>query len=221
MRRPCNEWRRAAQRFAARVPTRMANLSAPFRHSPIDVTVAPPDPPKWSGDPDLSHFLRWRDEASFRALYATHTPYLWAMALRLTGHLEFEAEEIVQQAWIRAVERLERFRGESSLRTWLGGILVNCWRERRRELAWEAAELPEDLEAKDAQRRPEAVDLERALAALPDGLRAVVLLHDVAGFTHQEIGERLAIAAGTSKSRLFTARRLLARRLAGAEGEST
>lgn len=185
------------------------------------MTLAASDPPTAaSGDAALARFLRGRDEASFRALYAAHTPYLWAMALRLTGRREFEAEEIVQEAWIRAIERLERFRGESSLRTWLAGILVNCWRERRRELAWEATELAEDLPANDAARPVEALDLERALAALPDGLRAVVLLHDVAGFTHQEIGERLAIAAGTSKSRLFAARRLLARRLAGAEGGS-
>jgi RNA polymerase sigma-70 factor (ECF subfamily) len=164
-------------------------------------------------DVALVRFRRRHDEASFRALYAAHTPYLWALALRLSGRRDAEAEEILQEAWIRAVERLDRFRGESSLRTWLGGILVNCWRERRRELAWEEGELPEELPAREAARPLEALDLERALAALPDGLRAVVLLHDVAGFTHLEIAERLEIAAGTSKSRLFAARRRLAARL--------
>lgn len=173
------------------------------------------------GDSAFERFRSSRDERDFRELYAAHTPYLWAMALRLTGRREGEAEELVQEAWIRAAARCERFRGESSLRSWLGGFLVNCWRERRRELAWEDGELPDDLPAAGSAGAAERIDLERALAELPDGLRAVVLLHDLAGFTHAEIGAQLEIAPGTSKSRLFAARGRLARRLRGIEGERT
>jgi RNA polymerase sigma-70 factor (ECF subfamily) len=121
---------------------------------------------------------------------------------------------------VRAVERLDRLRGESALTSWLGGVLVNVWRESRRELRWIADDEPEaslDAEA-PMPDAASALDLERALAELPDGARAVVLLHDLEGCTHQEIADRLGIPAGTSKSRLSEARRRLRQRLASGEG---
>lgn len=171
----------------------------------------------------VERFLADRDEAAFRALYRAHTSYLWAFALRLTGGGVDVAEELVQECWVRAVERLDRFRGTAALRSWLGGILLNCWREGRRELRWLADEDPGFIDDRavppaDGETR---LDVEAALATLPDGSRAVVLLHDFEGRTHEEIGERLGIAAGTSKSRLHAARRALARRLRPASGGST
>lgn len=162
----------------------------------------------------VARFLAGRDEAAFRDLYRAATPRLWAFALRLSGGRAGEAEELVQECWTRAVERLARFRGESAFASWLGGILVNCWRESRRELRWLA---DDDVERADEREAPADVDgdpvsrldLESALVRLPDGSRAVLLLHDLEGLTHDEIGERLGIAAGTSKSRLFAARRAL------------
>jgi RNA polymerase sigma-70 factor (ECF subfamily) len=170
----------------------------------------------------VARFLAGRDEAAFRELYRAATPRLWAFALRLAAGDAARAEELVQEAWTRAVERLDRWRGDAALASWLGGIVLNCWRESRRELRWLADEAAAiDVLDRRAERVPPlegALDLEAALAALPDGSRAVLLLHDLEGLTHDEIGDRLGIAAGTSKSRLFAARRAVARRLAAPAG---
>jgi RNA polymerase sigma-70 factor (ECF subfamily) len=167
-----------------------------------------------ASDPDLvERFLAGRSEEAFRALYRAHTPYLFCLAMRLAGGREDEAEEAVQEAWIRAAERLESFRWGSALRTWLGGFVVNCCREaaRRRRPAGPVAVPSEPVERPWSE---ESLDLERAVAALPDGLREVFVLFDLEGHTHEEIGERLGIVPGTSKSRLFHARRALRRLLA-------
>lgn len=154
-------------------------------------------------------FLAERGEAAFRALYREHTPYLYGLALRLAGGRREEAEEAVQEAWVRAIERLEGFRGASRLRTWLAGIVVNCCRELRRERSdATAGEAPDSEPALDGGP-PAQIDLERLLSALPDGQREVLVLHQIEGYTHQEIAARLGIAPGTSKSRLFEARRRL------------
>lgn len=175
------------------------------------------DAPRHAGAADadalVARFLAARDEATFVDLYRAATPRLWAFALRLSGGRAGEAEELVQECWTRAVERLARFRGESAFASWLGGILVNCWRESRRELRWLAddddGEQAAERAAPDAGDPVSRLDLESALARLPDGSRAVLLLHDLEGLTHDEIGARLGIAEGTSKSRLFAARRAL------------
>jgi len=163
----------------------------------------------------VARFLATRDEEAFRTLYRAHTPYLWSLALRLCGGREPEAEEIVQEAWIRVAARLERFAWGSALRTWMAGVLINCWRERRRKIEWTEA-LPDELAAEPPW--PATVgrlDLERAIAGLPEGNRAVLVLFEIEGFTHEEIGDLLGIAAGTSKSRLFFARRAVRESLGG------
>lgn len=120
----------------------------------------------------------------------------------------------MQDTWLRATARLEDFRGEASLRTWLAGFTINCCRER-----WRRRE--PDAPAADEPSRSEPVvdrlDLERAIAALPDGHREVFVLHDLEGFTHEEIAARLGIVPGTSKSQLSRARSSLRARMARAE----
>jgi RNA polymerase sigma-70 factor, ECF subfamily len=162
------------------------------------------------------------DERAFGRLYDLHTPYLYRFALRLTGGDEAEAEEVVHDAWVRAVECMERFDQRSSLRTWIAGIMVNCMRERRREqvnaVGLELVSVAEEDEglAFSADR----VDLERAIAALPAGYRHVFVLHDVEGWTHQDIAAALGLSVGTSKSQLFRARAALRSALSGrTEGE--
>jgi RNA polymerase sigma-70 factor (ECF subfamily) len=154
----------------------------------------------------LQAFLKRRDEASFLALYRRHTPYLYRLALRLLGGRRAEAEDAVQDTWLRATGRLAEFRGEASLRTWLAGFTINCCRERRRTP--ERAPAASAPDADPAPRPPveHRLDLERAIAALPDGYREVLVLHDLEGYTHEEIAERLGIASGTSKSQLSRAR---------------
>jgi RNA polymerase sigma-70 factor (ECF subfamily) len=120
-----------------------------------------------------------------------------------------DADDLVQEMWIRAAGRLGRFEWRSTLRTWLGGILLNLVREAHRaasrmefiEVGEEAAAWPAPPDLADR------LELEGALAALGPGQRAVLVLHDVEGYTHDEIAELLDITPGTSKSQLCRARR--------------
>lgn len=157
----------------------------------------------------VSNFLSCRDESSFRVLYQRHTPTLYQLALRLAGWNVHEAEEIVQDTWLRAVEALAEFRWESSIRTWLSGILINRAREFYRTRKKEQHTIIADELAAEvvATEDFERIDLEQAIAALPNGYRQVLVLHDIEGYTHEEIGRLLEIEAGTSKSQLSHARR--------------
>lgn len=150
-------------------------------------------------------------EDAFRTLYRAHTPALYALALRLAGSDHHEAEDLVQETWVRATRKMSTFRGESALRTWLCGVLVNIRRERTRS-AWRMVDAP-DIEPPSPPRDDAAFDLERAIAALPGGARDIFVLHDVYGYAHREIAEMLGVVEGTSKSQLARARMLLRRAL--------
>lgn len=162
-----------------------------------------------SAEERLLSGLRRGDESSFRELYRLYTPRLFAVALRLLTR-RADAEDAVQETWLRAVRGLSGFRGDSSFRTWLTGIGIRCALELLRQRG------PADFGSPEVgvESAPHlAIDLERAIAALPDGYRIVLLLHDVEGRTHDEIGSLLGIEPGTSKSQLFHARRALRERL--------
>lgn len=161
-------------------------------------------------DPELvRRFLEDRAQASFESLYDRHSPYLFRVAFRMLHGDRSAAEDVLQEAWIRAVTSLASFRGDSSLRTWLCGITMNCCREvwRRRTFV-PIDDLPESAAPARADRF-DAVRLERALRRLDDGSREIIELYDVLGHTHDEIAAILDIAPGTSKSRLFRARATL------------
>jgi RNA polymerase sigma-70 factor (ECF subfamily) len=156
----------------------------------------------------VERFVQQRDEEAFRLLFRRHTPRLYAIALRLMAQRASDAEDAVQTAWQRASTRLASFEWRSQFGTWLTAIVINCARERLRTRMWNAeAPLEDDFSSHDRGPGATAIDLERAIAALPDGYREVLVLHDVEGMTHTEIAEHLGIAAGTSKSQLFHARR--------------
>ena len=149
------------------------------------------------------------DAMAMRDLYRRYAPRVYAVVRRLAGDDQL-AEDWSQEAWVRAFRALPGFRGESRFSTWLHRIAVNSalhgrrWRERR-----VVNELPLPLAAEPSVRGDDPVlrlSLERALDRLPEGMRQVVVLHDVAGYTHEEIGRELGIAPGTSKSQLFKAR---------------
>jgi RNA polymerase sigma-70 factor (ECF subfamily) len=156
----------------------------------------------------VERFLRGRGEDAFRALYRAHTPALYALALRLTGGDGPEAEDLVQESWVRALTALRTFRAQSALRSWLCGVLVNVRRGRIRA-DWRVVDAPEVEPLADPTDRDDAIDLERVIAALPEGARDVYVLHDVYGYTHREIAELMGIVEGTSKSQLNRARSLL------------
>lgn len=154
-------------------------------------------------------FRREGDARAFHALFARHSPALYALALRLMGGLGREAEDVVQETWVRAIAGLDGFAWRSALRTWLFGIAIHTAREMlRRRTPGFPCEGESTLRA-TAPLHPERLDLERAIARLPNGYRAILVLHDIVGMTHAEIGERLGIASGTSKSQLAHARRAL------------
>ncbi|MDA1081695.1 MAG: RNA polymerase sigma factor [Gemmatimonadetes bacterium] len=153
------------------------------------------------------------DEAAFRSLYRRHTPALYAFACRMMGGESPDVDDVVQDAWLRAVRAIGEFGWRSSLRTWLSSIVLNCCRERWREKIQPSSDgLDSAAPTADLNLR---LDLEAAVAALPPGYRAVLILHDVEGYTHDEIAERLGMQPGTSKSQLFHARRALRNRLSG------
>jgi len=180
------------------------------------------------GDRELAEaYLAARDETAFRALYRRHAPALWRMALRLARGSEDEARELAQETWVRAARGLGSFRWESRFGTWLTSIAIHCDRERRRRDGRET--LVEDVDAvgataetlpatPDPPARVEPIDLARAIDDLPDGYRAVLVLHDVEGYTHAEIGRLLGVEPGTSKSQLHRARARVRARLVTAEG---
>lgn len=142
--------------------------------------------------------------------------------LRLVGGRRADAEDLVQETWIRAAEGLVGFRWQAAFSTWLCSIGIHVTRDHLRQrsrdrcVAW-----PDGIDP-PAPRVPEGerIDLERAIAVLPDGYRAVLVLHDVEGLRHDEIGARLGIAPGTSKSQLHWARRALRELLAPAKEEN-
>lgn len=172
----------------------------------------------------VRRFLHLRDERAFRALWQRHAPRMHGVLLRLLRGDARAAEDALQDAWIRAAERLGGFRWESALSTWLTGIAVHRalelgraeGRRRRREeqvageqqVGGEQQVAGEEQAVGAAPRAQSAtnLDLERALARLPDEGRDVLLLHDVEGYTHGEIARMLGIEEGTSKSRLSRAR---------------
>lgn len=128
----------------------------------------------------------------------------------LSGH-HADAEDAVQEAWVRAVRLLAAFRWESSVRTWLCGIVINCCRERlRRRRPVTGLSAADEIAAPPAPSVSPR-DLESLLRALPDGYRQVLVLHDVQGYTHEEIAALLGISDGTSKSQLSRARAVLRR----------
>lgn len=165
---------------------------------------------------DAADLARWRagDEAAFRALYRRHAGVVLAVLRRMVDAAD--AEDALQEAWLRAARGLGRFDGRSALRTWVIGIAINCAREARRRRGEPSR--GEDVESVVAAVRPTGdlrLDLERAVAALPEGYRMVLVLHDVWGHTHAEVAAILGVEEATSRSQLTRARRMVRQGLEG------
>lgn len=145
------------------------------------------------------------------------------MALRLSGGRRADAEDLVQDTWLRASKRLALFEWRSALGTWLCAIAINCARERARRRAVEIAGDADAAERIAAPARAPAasIDLERAIASLADGYREVLELYEVDGFTHAEIAASRGVAVSTSKSQLARARALMRAKLKGWTNDGT
>lgn len=164
------------------------------------------------------------DLQAFETLYRAHSARVLGLCLRMTRHRDI-AEDCMQQAFIQAWRSLPSFEGRSAFGSWLHRIAVNeVLSQRRSRKFWLKAEddVPvaelADAEERDAARndaysRDDVVDVERALATLPDGARHVIVLHSVYGYTHEEVAEMLGVAVGTCKAQLHRGRRLLREKL--------
>ena len=158
------------------------------------------------------------DARATRALYDRYAPRVYAVVRRIAADDDL-AQDYAQEAWIRAIRALPTFRGGARFSTWLHRIAVNAaLQSLRKSDARSKREAPVSDELPVA---PEHVDsllqkrLEKALDQLPEGMREVLILHDVEGYTHEEIGDVLGVTSGTSKSQLFKARAKMRALLAG------
>lgn len=155
-------------------------------------------------------FLENGREEAFRALYRLKTPGLFRLAMHLCRQDQYLAEEAIQEMWIIGIRKLNGFQWRSSLQTWLTGILINVVRDHQKKGQKQQGNLEESLKSQDNVVLPNVItayDLKEAIAKLPDGYQQVIILHDIEGYTHKEIGELLNVNEGTSKSQLFYARK--------------
>ena len=156
------------------------------------------------------------DTHAFERLYRTHVGRVHALVRRMLE--DDDADEVTQDIFVRAWQKLGTFRGEAAFSTWLHRLGVNVVLARRQSLGTRRRRFLEGDEVLAAvpSRRggPEtAVDFEAALGRLPSGAREVFVLHDVEGYRHEEIANMLGVAVGTSKSQLHRARMALRRHL--------
>jgi RNA polymerase sigma factor (sigma-70 family) len=170
-----------------------------------------------TAEPELIRRARGGDREAFDALYAASAGRVFAVLLRLCADRE-RATRLTQDTFVTAWRRLGTFRGDSRFTSWLHRIAVNAMlQEQRGSARRESRVLFLDPAQLEGAARPASselrMDLERAIAALPPGARTALVLHDIEGYTHDEIGAMTGVTAGTVKSQLHRARRLLRERL--------
>ena len=159
------------------------------------------------------------DVGAFEQLYRRHHRRVHGVIVRLVGQASGRAEDLTQEAFVRAWQALPAFRFESAISTWLHRLAVNTALmelRSRRSRPWQ----DDDEDALDSIATPDTAgrallgrDLERAVASLPPRARAVLVLHDVEGWKHEEIAGELGMAVGSSKAQLHRARGLLRARI--------
>lgn len=165
-------------------------------------------------EPALVRRAQARDETAFATLYRHHVARVHALCLRLCVN-PGKAEELTQNVFVSLWEKLPSFRGDCAFSTWLHRFTVNLVlaelrATRRREARVFTIERPEELETPpDGTTVGLRQDLEQAIATLPTQTRAVFVLHDIEGYTHQEIAVLMQLAPGTTKAHLHHARKRL------------
>jgi RNA polymerase sigma-70 factor (ECF subfamily) len=158
------------------------------------------------------------DRRAFERLYRAHVDRVFSICVRMCGS-RVRGEELTQDVFVRVWEKLPLFRGESAFSTWLHRVAVNVALNDRKVQSRERSRTvdPDDDDRDDARSLgsvsaapvAERLDLEAAIALLPPGARKVFVLHDVEGFTHEEIAEEMGVTPGGTKSQLHRARMLL------------
>ncbi len=172
------------------------------------------DPERRARERELVRRAQEGDLPAFEQLYRENVGRVYATCLRLCCEPTL-AEELTQDAFVRAWEKLKSFRGDSAFSSWMHPLAINLALTRRRsQKRYEARVTATDdvTSLERPQRAPgreAGLDVERALALLPPGARSVFVLHDVEGYRHDEIAEMTGVATGTSKAQLHRARKLL------------
>ena len=167
-----------------------------------------------ANDLDLVRCAQAGDRRAFIRLYRENAGHVYAVCLRMVVD-KASAKDVTQDTVVRAWQMLVTYRGDSPFSAWIHRIAVNAsldhLRSRRRLSA--RVEFSSDLEIYEAEDRSKptevSFDLDEAIALLPTNARAVLVLHDIEGYTHEEIGSMMSIASGTSKAQLHRARQLL------------
>lgn len=175
------------------------------------------EPTKHLADRELVSSCLAGDNEARRMLYTQNVQRVYAMALRLTGSVS-DAEDVVQETFIKAFRSLPSFRQESALGTWLCRIAINLCRDlfKRRSRFESEDKIPEAEHSGGLfAERPKLL---AALEKLPDGYREVLVMHDVLGMEHNEMAEVLGVHEGTSKSQLHKARARMRELLSGEAG---
>ena len=190
------------------------------------VTVHPSAAPPAGHVADLALVERCRtgDLGAFEEIYRAHSGRLYSLALRMVGS-PADAEDLLQEIFLSAHRKLEGYRGEAALGTWLYRLATNqCLdylRSRAAKTSQVTGTIDDEIGLSDVgsrnlgERTVAKMDLERALAQLPEGARAAFVLHDVEGLEHREVAQALGVAEGTSKSQVHKARLKLRALLSG------
>jgi RNA polymerase sigma-70 factor (ECF subfamily) len=156
------------------------------------------------------------DRLAFEQLYRSHCDRIFALCWRMCGNDRALAEDMVQESFVRAWNKLDLFRGESKFGTWLHRLAVNVVLSDRRirvKRLQRERELVDDVERTLVGDRDVSSglrkDLEAAIAGLPERARTVLVLYDIEGYQHNEIAEMTGMAVGSSKAQLHRARKLV------------
>jgi RNA polymerase sigma-70 factor (ECF subfamily) len=180
--------------------------------------VALPEPatalPAPGADPDVA-LAAAGDRRAFERLYRRHSTRVFSLCARMVSDRN-RAEELTQDVFVRAWEKLSLFRGESAFGTWLHRLTVNVVLNDRKTEGRQRSRYEDDEEGDAIDHLParphtpgDRMDLEMAIAKLPKGARRVFTLHDVEGYKHEEIAEMLGVTTGATKAQLHRARMLL------------
>ncbi len=156
------------------------------------------------------------DTSAFERLYRRHAARVHSLCRRMAG--DPDVDDLCQEVFIRAWRKLDQFRGDAAFGTWLYRLAVNVILGRRKTIATYRTRFgggdPAELQLATRRAPHELrIDVEAAIEKLPAGARQVFVLHDIEGYTHEEIGQLLEVTAGTSKSQLHRARMALRQHL--------
>lgn len=156
--------------------------------------------------------VKQNDIQAFEQLYRLHSGRVFALCIRLTANRAI-AEELAQEAFVRAWQKIRTFRGESSFSSWLYRLTTNVVLSSMRKNQLRQVSIEDNYEANNVANKSldngKIRDMEQAISRLPDGARKIFVLHDIEGYQHNEISEMTGLAIGTSKTQLHRARKLL------------